>query len=360
MKLRIAETDEDFSRISRFRKTFAYHGSDSIRRSMEPEYYRWKCGGTPGTGRGFLFFMEENDRILATISVCPKPVTIRGRLVRGAELCDGFTDPDYQRRGLFTGLVKESCQEAERQGIELIYGTPDVRTSLAPLVRKCNFGEVQNTRIRYAVRFVHARHVAGGLRPRWLTPPVTLGLRLVAGSINLPWTLLGRKYRMTNDELHPDRLVAFAASCQPATPFTGLIRHEEYLRWRYLQNPDRYQFIALLNGDESVAGVAVWKPGYKGDTRIHYLADLFISPTAGFDAMIRLLLASRTVAATDDADISAMWNPVPGKGRGILPWLMGFVPYRRIPLIVHKNQLVSELRVLDHTWDLSMGDTDNI
>jgi GNAT superfamily N-acetyltransferase len=360
MRLRIAEHEEDFRRISHFRKTFQYHGADSLRRSMEPEYYQWKCGGSPAVGRGFLFFMEEAGQVVATISVCPKPLRVGGLDLRGAELCDGFTSPDHQHRGLFTQLVRESCAESERSGIQLLYGTPDVRTSLAPLVRKCGFVEVTGTRIRYAVLPVRPREL---IADRWRWRPAALAAAGAGGAalalLNAPWIPFGRRYEVEFHDRLPDRLLAFAASCRAAGA-TGVDRHEDYLRWRYVRNPDPYLFIGLRDRAGHDAALAVCKEGRKGGTGVLYVADLFFSPQAGPAGMAGLLQAVRHRAQAAGMDLVALWNPFPGSGRRLVPWLSGFLPYRRIQLILHRNRLAEDLGVTGTTWDLSMGDSDNI
>src|SRR4030042_523775 len=129
---------EDLPRMAEFSKAFFEHNPST--RSHEAEYYDWKCYHNP-VRDGEMWLAEDGNVLVGIKSMTPKRIQIFAQAVAGAETGDTFTRPDYQRRGIFTGLFKAAKEYGLDARIPFIYGLPN-QTSLLGYERKLDYGEV--------------------------------------------------------------------------------------------------------------------------------------------------------------------------------------------------------------------------
>ncbi len=96
---------------------------------------------------GIINLVKEGDQIVSIASVTPKRLFLKGQEVLAAETGDNYTDPKYQRQGMFELLVKKSTQDALDVGISFIYGTPNSQ-SLPGYEKKANYKTIPEINIR--------------------------------------------------------------------------------------------------------------------------------------------------------------------------------------------------------------------
>jgi len=124
-------------RIGEFISSFSSPEEDLYLSNYQAEYYLWKIVQNPH-GAGFVSLAVDKDKIVGTTTVTRKKIWFRGQWVEGAEIGDTFTDPGYQRMGIFTELVKSTRDRALGCGVQLIYGTPNSQ-SLPGYEKNCSF-----------------------------------------------------------------------------------------------------------------------------------------------------------------------------------------------------------------------------
>jgi len=110
---------DDIDKASRLRKLFLDETADSLRRSCEPEYYRWKLFDNP-LRQGVFYLAYSDGKVVGMTTITPKRLCIGGKLIDGGEIGDTFTHPEWQRKGIFTTLVNLSREEAIKRRLDLI------------------------------------------------------------------------------------------------------------------------------------------------------------------------------------------------------------------------------------------------
>ena len=228
---------DDLGRIAEFRRSFP---RSRLVRCDEPEYYKWKCCENPAEA-GYIWLAEDGDRIVATASMTPKKMKILRRTVLAAETGDTFTLPEYQRRSIFTSLVKSTTDEAVKKGINFIYGLPN-NNSLPGYVNKLDYGQVTSPRLCYLARPLNIKKV---LKQK-------IGSPLLAGVLSPPLQIVSRlifkfaAIRTGKRSLSVSQVSSFPEDIEKLWERVSahydviLVRDKKYLEWRYVLAPNRY------------------------------------------------------------------------------------------------------------------------
>ena len=88
------------------------------------EYWAWKHEQNP-FGRSILLLAEADGRLVGVRAFMRWQLEANGRVIHVAKPVDTVTHPDYQRRGIFKRLTTEACEAARRDGIGLLFNTPN-------------------------------------------------------------------------------------------------------------------------------------------------------------------------------------------------------------------------------------------
>jgi GNAT superfamily N-acetyltransferase len=218
-------SDSDLPKVGDFRRSFDTDPSvEFFRVSRTAEYYRWRLLDNP-YGRGELSIAVDGDRIVGTAANTPKRMVVAQKDTRGAEVGETFTDPGFQRQGIFSHLVTMNLERAEQDGTELIYGLPN-EIALLGWEGRLGFHQVRSAHIVNAIRPLRMRRSLQAL----------LGNRAL-GLLGAPaaWTYFRTRFplrRPSEDialcESLPTEVPAF---CQAALASFDvyLVRDQEYL-----------------------------------------------------------------------------------------------------------------------------------
>lgn len=314
-------SSEDAPALSRFSKTFLDPRHPSLRRSQEPEYYLWRNDLNP-FGRGSIALAEENGRLVGCFALTPKRIRLHGESLLGAEIDDAFVSREFQGQGIFRTLADMILEEARQKGIRLLYGTPNP-ISYPVFRHKLGFSELPHCRVQM---------VLGYCCP-------------------FPWK--SRRYRREGVDTEKNAptllssLMAEEKSVQ-AQDILEIVHDEEYLRWRFIANPDSYHFSA---------DHLVLKEGFWGHRKIGYLADQ-IQGRGNRNEILNALQSARRYFHRRGISLMAAWVQT-----AILDSISlaghGFIAVRKKPVV---------LRLLDPSTDFAritrvpfhMADSDNI
>jgi len=135
-------------KVSDFLSSFLPEGADPV---WSSEYFKWKLHRNPA-GRGFLSCAVNGDEVVGTASITLKRIWYDGRVVVGGETGDTYSHPDFRKRkknrspstrpksptsqaeylkkSIFGRLVYENTSRAFRDGVQIIYGTPNENSRL--------------------------------------------------------------------------------------------------------------------------------------------------------------------------------------------------------------------------------------
>ena len=90
-----------------------------------PELFSWKHLDNP-FGRSLLLVAESDEQIVGLRAFMRWELEGRdGNRLRCLRPVDTATHPSYRRRGIFQSLTEEAVAEARRQGVDLIFNTPN-------------------------------------------------------------------------------------------------------------------------------------------------------------------------------------------------------------------------------------------
>lgn len=257
---------------------------------------RWEwlfAGNTAGTPWHYLV-ADAGDRLAAQYATMPVRAQHDGEPTLALLSLHTATDPDFERRGLFTGLARQVYEEAADEA-PIVFGFPN--PSSAPgFYRKLEWVELRPFPL--LVRPLgRVGELAAAARPR--LAPAARALRLARPLLDLsasPRLRRGRGARVTAlDGFGPwaDEL------WQELAPSLGTcaVRDAAYLEWRFCRGPFSYRRYALERSGDPV-GFAVTTLATARGVPVAYLMELMAAPDDVRGA--RLLLANALADAARD------------------------------------------------------------
>jgi GNAT superfamily N-acetyltransferase len=221
--------------------------------------FEWKHLGNP-FGRSLALVAESEGAIVGLRSFLRwRFVSPDGGEVHAVRAVDTATSPAVQRRGVFSRLTTEALDRCARDGVDLVFNTPNEKS--LPGYLKMGWSEVTRWPMRVRVRrplplvrAVVTRNMGSGPN---VAPPA--GSPLVPAAEALAMPEVGR---LVEASARPEgRLV---------TPRSML-----YLRWRYATGPMPYH---VLFGGDPVGAVAVIRLRKRGPAREAVVTEVLAAP----------------------------------------------------------------------------------
>ena len=84
------------------------------------DLFNWKIQENYAS-TGIINLIKDDKEIVSTTSLTPKFLYFKGKKGIVAEIGDTYTDPNYQRKGMFSLLINQTRKDAETKGIPFIY-----------------------------------------------------------------------------------------------------------------------------------------------------------------------------------------------------------------------------------------------
>jgi GNAT superfamily N-acetyltransferase len=295
------------------------------------ELFRWKHLQNP-FGRSFMIVAHADNRIIGLRAFMRWRFRVRDRSLAAVRAVDTATDPEYQRRGVFSQLTRRALDDLSGQ-IDFVFNTPNDKS--LPGYLKMGWRLVGKIPVRVRVR--RPLRVAAGVmtsrddsEPPWTidAPPAAEVLRAGAPINDL----------LAHTEASPHRI--------------GTDRDLEYLHWRYSQAPGLDYRAVAEERDGSLRGLAFFRVRRRGGLWETSVADILTEPgdrgTAG-RLLRRIIRAARVdhVAASFPRGLTASRA---ARRRGFLPWPTG------VTLVVNPLRKVEPDPDDRRSWALSLGD----
>jgi GNAT superfamily N-acetyltransferase len=320
------------------------------------EYFQWKIVEN-AVKPGVINLVWTSTGIGSVTSLTPKVLFFKGQPFPASEIGDTFTDPAYQRQGMFSLLVNQTRRDGNSLGIDLIYGTPNDQ-SLPGYEKHADFKTIAGISVRTLNFPVHVQ-LALRTRLPWI----------IASVVGFLWTLLVQSWlwvqRLLNSRhaWHIEEVTVLPADWESfwdeaRSPYDFLFsREREFLKWRYFDNPYRYHvFIARRAG--RICGYLIYR--LVPDERMPTLriADYLSAP--GEERVLASLLncAVRAALETGAVKVSA-WCPSSNPHfRQFRAY--GFQTGGEIPVICHQSAIARKIEQECQTWHFTLGDSDNV
>ncbi len=210
-------------------------------------YYRWMYLENPA-GPAVVHVARHRGKIIGNFAIAPKRFLVSGTEVLIGKTMDMFTDPDYQGLGLMGRLARGVFEEAREAGIDTWYVTPSPN-SYPIFVKKWGYSETHE--LHFACRVLRPSGLlaaAGKARTltRFLGPPLDELWAMGRARIGR-----GREgYTFTELERFGPEFDTLWEEAERGD--VCLIRNAEYLNWRFVDGPDRYEIFRCDRGSELV------------------------------------------------------------------------------------------------------------
>ena len=181
-------------------------------RPNEKGWY-WRHNGNP-LGRHIHWVAQDGDKIVSQASLGLVSMTVNGEQMLAGQAETFVTDAEYRRQGLCSQLVKNAHAEGISRGMALMYAYPNAQSY--PLFKKLGYFDVP-------LNFMVA-------------PLLPL----------MPWSW---KTSAQSESGNP-----FTADVNIGEGSIEVLKHKDYLRWKYVDNPVAQYATFKENGKGYVVG----------------------------------------------------------------------------------------------------------
>lgn len=339
---------QDMPKVSEFRKKYFEHNPF---RSCEQKYYEWKCYDNPFQP-GDIWLAEIGDVIVGMRAMTPRRIKISGEVIDAVEMGDGFTHPDYQRRGIFTGITEAVKKSILDRGISIIYGSPN-KNSL-PGMQKMSYTQVPIT-LRSLAKPLNVKPL---LDARWHSHLLASLFSPVLGLISATATLIGtagssKDVSVSQATSFPDDVDELWERASKSFD-VALVRSKQYLQWRYIQNPDRYSIFIAQDKNSATAGYMIAKTCVSDGEVTGFIADYLTLGDGVFKRLLNTVLRDFSQQKTGAVHVWA----VKGNIYDRIFIGSGFLAREVLPLLFYPIGLGSKLISTKYRWHFTMGDKD--
>ena len=306
---------------------------------------------------GIINLVKKNNQIISTTSVTPKQLLFRGCECTVAEIGDTYTDPKYQRQGIFALLINTSTRNALAEGIDFIYGTPN-NQSLPGYETKANYKTISGINVKSLVFPLNIKPFIQK-RNHWLIGNLAgyLFSILVYGYFLAKKALSTRHAAQIEEpEYIPDGWDNFWEKSRQSYDFI-FARDKKALIWRFFKNPDKYKFYVLREKNQ-IVGYLVYRIIYGPEIITLRIADFLFLPGREND-MKNLLFKVLEESMQNNVTTIGVWCT-----RGS-PYFkvfkkFGFIERDNIPIICFQNDFALNLVKACQTWHFTISDSDNV
>lgn len=346
--------DEELPQIADFFRK-QYKGIDGYG-SMD--LFQWKAIDNI-TQRGIINLVKDSDRIISVTSVTPKSIYVNQLSYLGAEIGDTYTDSNYQRQGIFAMLINKTRQEANENGCELVYGTPN-EASLPGYEKKANFARFPDLQVDSLVFPLNVGHFLGK-KLHW-TLASTLGQLL-----SLVWFVIWhiryifiafpeKTYTVSEVDSLPEDWDYYWKQCQKNFDFI-INRDKEHFNWRFLNNPNRYRILIIENAHHETCGHLVYRV-ISGETRKNLIIADFLTLPDHSSAILQAIKFVVSRGFEINATSIQTWCAQNGPYHRFFKKIH-FIRQMDIPIICHQDAFLEHLKKCQK-WHFTISDSDNI
>ena len=338
--------------VSTLRKIFI---GDSIRRSLEADYYEWKLVNNYFL-EGKMWAIYDKQKVIGMASFTPKKFKVCSEIIIVSEIGDTFTDPNYQRQGIFSTLVNSVREDALKYPrVQLLYGTPN-ENSLPGYEKKLNFPQIPSAQVaNYIFPITINKVVNARFGKKWKKNIINIILQFI-------YKVLLRPKKSSHDvslsevDDFPQDIYSLLRSNTDQYDII-MVRDYNYLKWRFISNPDKYS-IWIVYKLEEIIGYIVTKTGKWKGLQVLYIADYLMKENNDVyfhDAILRLIEKSKN----NGIDLLSCWAV---KSDIYAKELRScrFLKIKDIPIICYSNNFGKKIIKTNYKWHFTMADSDNI
>tara|TARA_B100000795_G_scaffold164042_1_gene123392 strand:+ start:7307 stop:8368 length:1062 start_codon:yes stop_codon:yes gene_type:complete len=306
---------------------------------------------------GFVNLFKDDGKIIATTSITPKSLLLNQSLISAGEIGDTYTDSHYQGNGLFSKLINFSREQANKDGIKFVYGTPN-NQSLPGYKKRANFDIINAFDIRVLKLPLRIETV---LRPKlgwffsFLVDLIFNTLTRLCIALSTLFVKSDKAYSIHERLDIPEDWNGFWHSASANWDFI-FAKNSLTMSWRYFKNPEKYVILYVRSSEELVGFCAYRILSDESGTNL-VIADFLFLPDH-VSALNNCLRIIKSKALDIGAKSVSLWCDSSS------PYFTyfrknGFLNLSNIPLICYKDKIFEKLNSIDKVHFV-IADTDNI
>jgi GNAT superfamily N-acetyltransferase len=335
----------DETRLTEFLKEMDNEESDL-------QYWLWAHTKERGGLGAIVEFAESSEgRVIGYYAHIFEKMAINGEEVVGTQSFDLFVSPEFRRQGIFKQLLTAVMNKCSETRIPLSYGFTQKEGNAWKGFMRPDIGW---THIGNVPRMVCALNPGMLAKRRFgtlLSPFVSAGLRILK-----PQKIQPVRWAKRVPSFDAEAMSLFWNETKHFAPIM-VARTPEYLKWRYLDRPNRQYVLFAVEEDKSIYGFMVMR--VRRDEHIRCsLVDFLARGMGGTDdhAILRDLIASSIGYSSDiGADVVDVWIPHQyAKDFSSLGFLSRSTDTSRI---VYSSSLTRQLYTDPQNYYLTMGDS---
>ncbi len=344
--------DQDLPAISHFFKKL-YRGPGTY---GTMDLFQWKIIDNY-VNTGIINLVKDEDRIASTTSATPKSLYFMGERQPAAEIGDTYTDPNYQRQGIFSLLINQTTKDAMDSGIPFVYGTPNSQ-SLPGYEKKANYKIIPGINVRSLVFPLNLKPFIQK-KSNWLVGKyIDLLFSTFVGIYFLTKRIITRSRVNQIEESKgiPEGWNDFWEKSRKVYDFI-FSRDRNALVWRFFDNPNKYKFYILRQNDQ-IIGYLVYRIIYGEDVTKLIISDYLFLP--GYESSLTVLL-SKALQDALYANVTTInaWCPQSSLYFKVLK-KFGFIARGDVPVICFQSAFASSLNTGCKVWHFTVSDSDNV
>jgi hypothetical protein len=288
--------------------------------------------------------VERDNRVVAHAGIIPFWLSLRHRKVSAGWYVDFAVLPELQRAGLGRALTLEWMRLTD------VHVTFCNERSMG-LFRKLGWEESFDTRLHH---FFLQPLSHPGVRRRLdarVPAAVTAALNVVARAGLSSWYALQSR-RAGKLDFAPASETLLEHFEADAAPAVAPIRDREYLRWRFLESPYRFEYRVALSDGTPLAIVRE----RRDKPRSRHVEILLVKDDISFLALKRLIAALGVWASRRDHAYLRYYESDPVRSRRLQRALFSYVRHPRFAFFAKSAELMRELKRGPFRWQLADSD----
>jgi GNAT superfamily N-acetyltransferase len=234
-------------------------------------WWQWMYRDNPAGG-GRIWLAEHDGKIVGQYAIVPVKVKVGSKTVLGSQSVDTMTHPDYRHQKIFETLARKVYDEAEEDGIHIVYGFPN-KFSYPGFVKKLNWFDIATMQVMFKpLNWRNAIKLK--VKNKFLQAVLAMGASLVFNKVffrtqKLPFVESLNINQVTSFDDRVNDLWAKISSQYHIM----IVRDKDYLNWRYSTPGANYSILVAEKAGE-ICGYLVLEHKLRNGTNVSYIYDL--------------------------------------------------------------------------------------
>lgn len=332
--------------------------------------WRWKFRDNP-YGH-FTYVGEHNGRIVGHLAHVPALMKIGDRTGIGCQVTDVVVHPKFRHQGMFLALSKAQFSEADKIGINVVYGFPN---RVSGYLKAAGSRKHIACKVPVLIKFTNMNEPPFSLYKHTEFFSIPRVMRNVLGILFKIFLTINSLYSkifcqtkgddcLENVKIRPIRSFDYRINAfwETASRYYDIIvvRNRRYLNWRYFEKPNAKYMVLLGERNDKILGYIVLLCRSEKNLKIGYIVDILASSKSVIKSLVLKAIEYFEREKTNLIRCLMLKNSVYYK----ILRSYNFIPIGStffLAILTRGHLSIPETFIKDHTkWYITLGDTDRV